>query len=234
MLQKIFYILLLLMLPSVTFAQERKVQNKPYIDYRRLHYGFFVGTHMQDLELVNNGFVTENGEEWYTDVTQYSPGLTVGVLAELRMGTYMSLRLMPTMHFGQSDLVFREQKGGELSRQQIKTTYIALPLHVKFASERFNNYRPYVTMGASPMVNLTVKKHQQLLVKRFDTMIEVGFGCDFYLPFFKLIPELKFAFSPLDILQKERKDLLDANMLKFTDSVDRVSSKMIILTFYFE
>ncbi|MBO7230943.1 MAG: PorT family protein [Bacteroidaceae bacterium] len=232
--QKIFYILLLLMLPSVTFAQERKVQNKPYIDYRRLHYGFFVGTHMQDLELVNNGFVTENGEEWYADVTQYSPGLTVGVLAELRMGTYMSLRLMPTMHFGQSDLVFREQKGGELSRQQIKTTYIALPLHVKFASERFNNYRPYVTMGASPMVNLTVKKHQQLLVKRFDTMIEVGFGCDFYLPFFKLIPELKFAFSPLDILQKERKDLLDANMLKFTDSVDRVSSKMIILTFYFE
>ena len=111
MLQKIFYILLLLMLPSVTFAQERKVQNKPYIDYRRLHYGFFVGTHMQDLELVNNGFVTENGEEWYADVTQYSPGLTVGVLAELRMGTYMSLRLMPTMHFGQSDLVFREQKG---------------------------------------------------------------------------------------------------------------------------
>ena len=234
MLQKIFYLLLLLMLPSVTFAQERKVQNKPYIDYRRLHYGFFVGTHMQDLELVNNGFVTENGEEWYADVTQYSPGLTVGVLAELRMSTYMSLRLMPTMHFGQSDLVFREQKGGELSRQQIKTTYIALPLHVKFASERFNNYRPYVTMGASPMVNLTVKKHQQLLVKRFDTMIEVGFGCDFYLPFFKLIPELKFAFSPLDILQKERKDLLDANMLKFTDSVDRVSSKMIILTFYFE
>ena len=65
-------------------------------------------------------------------------------------------------------------------------------------------------------------------------MIEVGFGCDLYLPFFKLIPELKFAFSPLNILQKERKDLLDANMLKFNESVDRVSSKMIILTFYFE
>lgn len=234
MLKKIVYIFFLLVLPLTVLAQERKVQNKPYIDYRRLHYGFFVGTHMQDLEVVNNGFVAENGEEWYADVSHYSPGLTVGVLAELRMGAYMSLRLMPTMHFGQNGLVFREQNGGGVSRQQIKTTYIALPLHVKFASERFNNYRPYVTVGASPMVNLTVKKQQQLLVKRFDTMIEVGFGCDFYLPFFKLIPELKFAFSPLNILQKDRKDLLDANMLKFTDSVDKVSSKMIILTFYFE
>lgn len=234
MLKRIVYILFLLVLPLTAFAQERKVQNKPYIDYRRLHYGFFVGMHMQDMEFVNNGFVTENGEEWYADISHYSPGLTVGVLADLRMGTYMSLRLMPTMHFGQNGLVFREQKSGELSRQQIKTTYIALPLHVKFAAERFNNYRPYVTMGVSPMVNLTVKKQQQLLVKRFDTMIEVGFGCDFYLPFFKLIPELKFAFSPLDMLKKERKDLLDANMLKFTNSVDKVSSKMIILTFYFE
>ncbi len=232
--RRTLYIFLLLVLPLTAFSQERKVQNRPYIDYRRLHYGFFVGTHVQDMEIVNNGFVTANGEEWYTDVSHYSPGLTVGVLAELRLGTYFSLRLMPTMHFGQNGLVFREQNGGELSRQQIKTTYIALPLHLKFAAERFNNYRPYVTVGASPMVNLTVKKQQQLLVKRFDTMIEVGFGCDLYLPFFKLIPELKFAFSPLNILQKERKDLLDANMLKFNESVDRVSSKMIILTFYFE
>jgi hypothetical protein len=84
------------------------------------------------------------------------------------------------------------------------------------------------------MVNLTVKKQKQLLVKRFDTMIEVGFGCDFYLPFFKLIPELKFSFSPLNILQKERNDLLDANLLKYTQSVDAVSSKMITLSFYFE
>ena len=84
------------------------------------------------------------------------------------------------------------------------------------------------------MVNLTVKKQKQLLVKRFDTMIEVGFGCDFYLPFFKLIPELKFSFSPLNILQKERNDLLDANLLKYTQSVDGVSSKMVTLSFYFE
>ena len=71
-------------------------------------------------------------------------------------------------------------------------------------------------------------------LRKFDFMIEVGFGCDFYLPYFKLIPELKFAFSPLDVLRKDRSDLLDANYLKFTQSVDRVASKMIILSLYFE
>lgn len=226
--------ILLLLLPLFAVAQERKVQNKPYIDYRRLHYGFFIGTHMQDMEFVNNGFVTENGESWFADIATYNPGFSVGVLADLRLNTYMSLRAIPTMHFGQNIVRFREQKSGETSKQSVKTTYIAVPVHVKFAAERFNNYRPYVTAGVSPMWNLTVKKQQQLLLRKFDFMIEVGFGCDFYLPFFKLIPELKFSFSPLNVLKKERNDLLDANYLKFTQSVDRVTSKMVTLSLYFE
>ena len=229
----ITYILLLL-LPLFAVAQERKVQNKPYIDFRRLHYGFFIGVHAQDMEFANNGFVTENGEAWYADIANYNPGFSVGVLADLRLNTYMSLRAIPTMHFGQNTVRFREQNSGETSKQSLKTTYIAVPVHVKFAAERFNNYRPYVTAGVSPMFNLTVKKQQQLLLKKFDFMIEVGFGCDFYLPFFKLIPELKFSFSPLDVLNKERNDLLDANYLKFTQSVDKVASKMITLSLYFE
>ena len=230
----LLYILLLLLLPQAMMAQERKVQNKPYIDYRRLHYGFFVGVHMQDMELMNNGFVTENGESWFADVTQYNPGFSVGVLADLRLGEYFSLRTLPTMHFGQNSIVFREQGSGEISRQLVKTTYVALPFHLKYSAERFNNYRPYVMAGVSPMMNLTVKKQKQLLLKKFDFMVEVGFGCDYYLPFFKLIPELRFAFSLLDVLEKDRKDLLDANYIKFTQSVDKVVSKMVILSFYFE
>lgn len=234
MIRKCIYLILLLLLPMVSVAQERKVQNKPYIDYRRLHYGFFVGTHLQDMEFTNNGFVTENGESWFADIADYSPGFSVGVLADLRLSTHFSLRLIPTMHFGQNSIVFREQNSGEISRQQVKTTYISMPLHVKFSAERFNNYRPYLTAGVSPMLNLTVKKQKQLLLKKFDFMVEIGAGCDFYLPFFKLIPELKFAFSLLDILEKERKDLLDANYMKFTQSVDKVVGKMIVLSFYFE
>lgn len=221
-------------MPLTSLAQERKVQNKPYIDFRRLHYGFFVGVHVQDMEFTNNGFVTESGEAWFADIAEYNPGLSVGVLADLRLGDKFSLRALPTLHFGQNTILFREQNSGEVSRQQVKSTYIALPVHVKFAPERFNNYRPYITAGVSPMLNLSVKKQRQLLFKKFDFMVEVGMGCDFYLPFFKLIPELKFAFSLMDVLEKKRNDLLDKNFEKFTQSVDKVVSKMIVLSLYFE
>ena len=231
--KRIIYIFLLSLLPVAAFAQERKVQNKPYIDFRRLHYGFFVGAHVQDMEFYNNGFVTENGEQWFADIPSYNPGFTVGVLADLRLSNHFSLRALPTLHFGQNTIKFRDAKSGLKESQQVKTTYLSLPVHVKFAAERFNNYRPYITAGIAPMMNLTVKEQRPILFKKFDTMVEVGFGCDFYLPFFKLIPELKFAFSLVDVLEKDRKDLLDKNYLKFTDSVDKVVSKMVILSFYF-
>ncbi|MBR5277133.1 MAG: PorT family protein [Bacteroidaceae bacterium] len=231
---RIFTIFLLLLLSFSAFAQERKVQNRPYIDFRRLHYGFFFGLHAQDFELANNGFVNADGEQWYADVSSYNPGFSVGVLADLRINNHLSLRLLPTLHFGEKQVVFREQNSGNRERQQVKSTYMSLPLDIKFAAERFNNYRPYIIAGVNPMIDLTVKEQRPLLVKKFDFMMEFGFGCDFYLPFFKLNPELKFCFSLMDVLEKDRKDLLDANLIKFTQSLDKAVAKMIVLSFYFE
>ena len=234
--KKILSIILLLLLvaPMAATAQERKVQNRPYIDFRRLHYGFFFGFHSQDMELANNGFITGNGEQWYADVAAYNPGFSVGVLADLRVNTYLAVRVLPTLHFGEKQVVFRELNSGNRERQQIKSTYISLPLDLKFSAQRFNNYRPYIIAGASPMLDLTVKKQRQLLLKKFDFMLEFGMGCDFYLPFFKFNPELKFCFSLLDVLEKNRSDLLDENYKKFTDSVNKAVAKMIVLSFYFE
>ena len=39
-------------------AQERTVETRPYTDHRTIHFGVLVGTHLQDLELVNTGHQT--------------------------------------------------------------------------------------------------------------------------------------------------------------------------------
>ena len=224
--------------PQHHFAQERKVQNRPYIDMRRWHYGFLFGTHMQDLEFVNNGYIhtLEDGtqESWFADVPYYTPGFSVGVLGELRLTEHLSLRIIPTMYFGDKAVAFREQISGTIEYQAIKSTYLSVPVDVKWSAQRFNNYRPYLVAGVAPMVDLTQKKQKPLLLQRFDCALEVGFGCDFYLPFFKLIPELKFCFGLTDLLVKERTDLIDTNLLKYTQSLDEVSSRMVVLTLYFE
>ena len=77
-------------------------------------------------------------------------------------------------------------------------------------------------------------KQKELRVNTFDMQIEIGLGCDIYLPFFKLIPELKFCFGVVDIINKNRNDLTDRYMYRFTQSVDRATSRSIALTFYFE
>ena len=219
-------------------AQERKVQNRPYIDMRRWHYGFLVGTHFQDIEFTNNASIhtTEEGtqEAWFADVASYTPGFSVGVLGELRMTEHVALRFVPTMHFGDKAVTFREQQSGAMEWQAIKSTYLTVPVEVKCSAQRFNNYRPYVLAGLAPMLDLTVKRQRALLVQRADVAVEVGLGCDFYLPFFKLIPELKFCFGLSDILVKDRSDLTDKNLLKYTQALDKATSRMMVLTFYFE
>lgn len=227
--------ILSLLLCITAFAQEQKLQNRPYIDQRKFHYGFFVGFHMQDLELTNNGYIDPaSGEQWYADVDNYSPGFSVGVLGEMRLNTYLSLRLTPTMHFGQKHISFHEQVSGRDSTQNMKSVYISIPLDLKISGPRFNNYRPYILAGVNPMIDLTTKKQKALLMKPFDCYLEIGMGCDIYLPFFKLIPELKFCFGLANILQKNRTDLVDKNLMKFSNTLDDASAKMIVLTLYFE
>lgn len=215
-------------------AQTRVVQNRPYIDQRRLHYGFMAGIHMQDLEFENNGYIDENGNQWYADVGSYDPGFSVGILGELYLTKHLALRAIPTMHFGNKTVIFRNALNGDVQRQTIKSTYISLPIDLKFSAERFNNYRPYMMCGVNPMLDLTVKKQKQVLLKTFDVYLEVGLGCDFYLPFFKFIPEIKFCYGLTNVLKKKRDDLTDDSMLIFTESLNKANSKMIVVSFYFE
>ena len=45
----------MLLLALTALAQERKIQYKPYIDLRPMHFGILVGMNLQDIELDNVG-----------------------------------------------------------------------------------------------------------------------------------------------------------------------------------
>ncbi len=225
------------------------MQNKPYIDLRPMHFGIQIGFNMQDVEFRNFGpqqLTMPDSEEpvertILTDADTWNPGFSVGVVADMRLSQHLALRVTPTMHFGSKHLVFRDlddlNDGGHPreSTQDMKNTYISVPVDLKFSAQRFNNYRPYMLAGVSPMLNLSNKDQDYIHLKRFDTMLEVGLGCDYYLPFFKFIPELKFCFSLSDVFSKEHAaELTDATKRPFAQSVDVAHSKMIVLTFYFE
>lgn len=216
-------------------AQQRVVQHRPYIDERFLHYGFQFGVQLQDMEMLNNGYVDPaTGEMWYADVDNYSPGFNVGVLAEFKLHKHFALRFTPTMYFGQKRVWMHEQISNRDTTQAIKSTLISFPVHIKMSAPRYNNFRPFFIAGVAPTLDLTTKKRGAFKLNMFDCYIEVGMGCDLYLPYFKLIPELKFSFGLANILDKNRSDLIDGGLIKMTNSADRARSKMITLSLYFE
>ena len=117
----------------------------------------------------------------------------------------------------------------------MKTAYISSAFDLIFSAKRFNNHRPYIMLGLNPMMNLSSKSDDYIKLKKTDLFLEVGVGCDFYLPFFKLRPELKFMYGITNSYDnKHSSEIKDKNMLPYAMAANKTHSKMIALTFYFE
>lgn len=226
----------LLAAPSASSQQlNDKLLNRPYADLRKWHLGFSVGVHTENLKFNHNGFVTENGESWFLEQPSYSPGFCVNGLFEVRLNNYFSVRVSPGMYFGNREIRMREANTGAMERQNVKSAFVVMPVDLKFASQRYRNARPYVLGGIMPAFDVSKKRSDFLKLKTTDMYLSVGFGCDFYLPYFKFIPELKFCFGLTDVLEHKRPDLTDEpDKQKFTQSIRKATSQMVVLTFYFE
>lgn len=228
-------------------AQERTVQNRPYTDLRPFHFGILVGPHMQDIEFTNIGpqtFVHDDGSQQEYNITadqdRWDQGFHVGVLGELRLNKSFQFRMAPTLYFGNRHFSFHnmdpQANDSLISRtQNLKSVYIGCAMDLIFGAERFNNHRPYIMAGLNPVINLSSNGNDYLKLKRYDIFLEAGLGCDFYLPFFKLRPELKFMYGLTNSIDTGHpNNIKDKTMIPYATSVSKARSKMIVLTFYFE
>lgn len=221
--------------PALSQTFNDKLMNRPYADMRRWHLGFSVGLHTQDLNFTHNGFTTDNGENWFVEQPSFQPGFNVSGLFDLRLSNYFNLRFTPGLLFGNRDIRMCEEHSQDELKQNLKTAYLMFPIDLKYSAMRYRNARPYLTAGVMPVVNLTRKSGEYLRLKPADFMLTVGFGCDFYLPYFKFIPEVKFCFGLTDALVHDRPDLEDdPSTFKITQSLKKATTSMVIFTFYFE
>lgn len=212
-----------------------KLLNRPYADLKRWHLGFSVGMHVQDLSFTHNGHITDDGQQWVAEIPNFSPGFCANVMADLRLHQHLNLRFSPGMYFGNKSVTMKDYNSGASKTQDVKSAYVVLPLDLKISGERMRNVRPYATVGAMATFDISKKRSEPLMFNSSDTYLTVGLGLDFYLPFFKLDPEIKFCFGMSDILKHDRPDLADdPESFKMTQALSKVKSNMVVLTFYFE
>ena len=229
MFRKIFLLSLLLLSTLPLLAQRQGLKNMPYIDQRRVHYGFLLGIDAADVTFVHSG-----ANDWVAECPGVNPAFCVGLMGDLALTENLNVRCNPTLHFMSRDVHFRNFQTAEERNQTLKSNYITLPLSLKVCTRRLNNYRPYLLMGAQVEWDLAHEKEQPIVFNRMDAGIHIALGCDSYLPFFKFCPELRFNLGLLDMVDHKRNGLKDKTMMTFTETIDRAHNKSISLLFFFE
>lgn len=211
------------------------IMNRPYADLKAWHLGFSVGMQFQDLRFTQSGITAFDGTKWYVEQPSVSPGFCVNALVDLRLNRFFNFRFNPGLYFGSKSIEMMEAETHESFRQTIKSTYLVFPLDLKFSAIRYKNSRPYISAGVMPAIDITSKKADPIRLKPADVYLTFGIGCDFYLPYFKLIPEIKFCFGLMDVLKHDRPDLIDDPVsYRYTEAIKRAASSMVVITFYFE
>lgn len=225
----------LLLISGSLFAQpQAKVPNLPWFDDKALNFGFLIGFNAMDYKVVSKAPAEQgSGGLRYADVAQLNPGINIGMVTNFRINRYISFRALPGISFGQRDLLFVSENGVEDEKPlAIKSTYIEMPLVVKFNGARMTNVKPFFTTGINPRFDLAKSKKDGLMIKPFDVYWELGAGLDYYLTYFRLSTELKVSIGLMNVL--DPKGTGEPEDVYYSDVLDRLTSRMFLLTFYFE
>ncbi|WP_282035574.1 porin family protein [Saccharicrinis aurantiacus] len=221
-----------------TYAQSSKkkvVPNLVTFDQKRLHFGFLIGVNTMDFTIHHSGASTpENGNNpLYASVESLTPGINLGIVSSLRLNQNFNLRVLPGISFGQRNLSYIDENKVEKEDDlQIKSTFIEMPILIKYSSSRIKNYKPYLVAGINPRYDLAKSKQDGLALNKMDLYYEIGFGIDSYLNYFKLTTEFKISIGMFDVLNHEGTgDMVD---LPYTQAIDKLTSNIFQLTFYFE
>ncbi len=234
------------------FSQRRQITNLPKYDRAKYHFGFTLGVNRMDFTVRTKDdmyammFYPDQMPDLNLDSAELlavnsNPvsGFVIGIVGDLRLGKYFNLRFLPALIFGErtmnySILGYKNEGENILDVQKrVSSTFVDLPLLIKYKSKRVNNYRAYVLLGGQYSIDLasTASKkdeHKDVHVKlqRSDIYLTTGVGFDFYNPWFKFGVELRMNYGIRDVLLTEE--------TIYTDGIERLNSKIFQLIFTFE
>lgn len=215
------------------FFRKEKLTNLENFDNQFLSWGYFLGMNSYDFKFE----YIDQFEDHNTDVEVKSDfGFNVGLIGDMRLHKYINLRLEPGLYFGQRDLHFPgfEEKKDYL--REVKSTYIHVPLLVKFSTKRLNNIKPFVVGGISTSFNLSssAKHPDDNSAGRFRMTdntfyYELGFGIDFYLYYFKFTPSIRGVFALSDELVPDKDPASP-----WTSNIESMKSRGIFVNLTFQ
>ena len=209
--------------------------NLPKYDYQKYHFGFTIGFNEMDFIVTNEKDLLK-----FDSLMVIEPisemGFNIGIVSSLRLAEYLNLRFVPTLSFGDRVLEYTIDYHDTIvvkDKKRIESTYIDLPITLKYMTKRLNNTRAYVVGGARYSIDLASQSKKKannddVLLKLYhsDYSLELGVGFDFFTNYFKFGTEVKMAYGLKNLLIKED------NI--YAQSINKLNSKIFWITFTFE
>lgn len=116
--------------------------------------------------------------------------------------------------------------------KKVESILVGLPIHLKFRSDRIDNFRVYMFGGVKFEYDLASnarsKRAEELVkLKEIDMGVEAGIGFNFYFPVFILSPEIKISNGLINSHSRDQN-------LKFSSVIDKLNSRMVVFSLIFE
>lgn len=225
-------LLYFLLFPFFVYSQNYNVpKNLPNYDRKAIHFGFLIGLNNLDFKIKQN---PNQNESLFVLKSQSQKGFNMGVITNLRLNNNFDLRIVPTLSLAERRISYliEENSIPENINRKIESTFIEIPLVIKYKSERYNNGRAYVLTGLKYSLDLASLRNindeglELVKLKQNDISYEIGLGIDFYLSYFKFATEIKGTFGLLNLLKDD--DSI------YSNSIESLNSRGFTITFTFE
>ena len=119
-----------------------------------------------------------------------------------------------------------------ITTKPVESVIVSFPAQLKFNSDRIGNFRVYMLGGLKMDYDLAsnarARQAEDLVkIKKMDYGIEAGIGFNFYFQSFIFSPEIKISNGLGNIHARDES-------LKFSNVIDRMSSRMIMFSIHLE
>ena len=211
---------------QVIRGQRDQIENLPNFDKKTLRFGFYLGmnnnsykiSYLDEKDWASSG-PAKDLEDTFVSVDA-SLGFNLGFVIDYRLHQNISLRFEPGLMSNTKILTYYIDKEfymdvddpngiqvypyieNNSDIREISSTYLHLPLLLKFSTNRYKNIRPYIIGGASYDYNFSSNETNSK--DNYDTefrmtssnfMYEVGIGMEFYFHYFKFSPSIRGIFA---------------------------------------
>ncbi len=242
--KRLLLFLLSILIAHTLWAQREKVMHNPTYDVKRIRMGFTLALNSMNYRIIPTPDLLV---PFYQDSVQHleassSVGFGLGFIADLRLNDHFNLRAQPGLVFGQRNLnytmrnVYETAEDGSMLTydyaMKIPSIYVDIPLILKYRARRINNYRPYLIGGGAVKYDLetlrTVRGNSDFTIRQtpMDFFYQFGFGIDWYFVYFKFSTEFKFEFGTRNILKPAS--------VEYVSVIDKLYSRMFVVSFHFE